>query len=230
MNGLVDIPTIFFMALAVFVFIRLRSVLGRRTGNERPPPDPFSRGKGDREADKNVVELPRPSTGRAAEESVRENLTAFAGGAKSEGVAAIAAAEGAFDTAAFLGGAKRAYEAIVTAFATGDRKTLKQLLSREVYDGFLAAISEREERDESVDFKFIGIDKAEITDAAVRSRSAQVTVRFVSSLVSVTRGSEGKIVEGDPTQVSEVTDIWTFAREVKARDPNWRLVATESVE
>ena len=119
---------------------------------------------------------------------------------------------------------------VVTAFAEGDRKTLKQLLSRDVYDGFVSAISEREGRNQTIEFKFVGIDKAEITAAGVKGSTVQVTVRFLSKLVSATRDKSGTVVDGDPTHVGDVTDIWTFEREASARDPNWKLVATESVD
>jgi predicted lipid-binding transport protein (Tim44 family) len=123
-----------------------------------------------------------------------------------------------------------AYEMVVTAYAEGERKALKQLLSREVYDGFISAIGQRESRGEVMEFKFVGIDKAEITDAAAKSETAHVTVKFQSKLISATYDSAGKVIDGDPIHVSDVTDIWTFAREVSSRDPNWKLVATESVE
>jgi predicted lipid-binding transport protein (Tim44 family) len=119
---------------------------------------------------------------------------------------------------------------IVTAFAEGDRKTLKQLLSREVYDGFVSAITEREGRGETIEFKFVGIDKADITGASAKAQTAQVTVRFLSKLVSATHDKAGAVVDGDPTHVGDVTDVWTFARDTTSRDPNWKLVATESVE
>ncbi len=139
-------------------------------------------------------------------------------------------ADPTFDPKPFVDGAKMAYEMVVSAFAEGDRRALRQLLSRDVYDGFVSAIAEREQRQEKIEFRFIGIDKAEITDASVANGAAQVTVRFVSELISATRDKDGNVVDGDPAKVSEVTDIWTFSREVSARDPNWKLVATESVE
>jgi predicted lipid-binding transport protein (Tim44 family) len=147
-----------------------------------------------------------------------------------EGLAALAAADRSFNASQFLNGARTAYEMIVTAFADGDRKSLKQLLSAEVYDGFVQAISGREARGEKIEFKFVGIDKAEITAATVKGTTAQVTVRFLSKLVSATHDKDGKVIDGDPTHVGDVTDIWTFAREVASRDPNWKLVATESVD
>jgi predicted lipid-binding transport protein (Tim44 family) len=133
-----------------------------------------------------------------------------------------------FDPKHFLVGGRQAYEMIVTAFAEGDRKTLKNLLSREVYDGFEAAIREREQRGESVETRFVSIDKADITGAEMRGKSAQITVRFVSQLVSVTRDRSGAVIEGNPDKVTDVTDVWTFARDISSRDPNWKLIATEA--
>jgi predicted lipid-binding transport protein (Tim44 family) len=117
---------------------------------------------------------------------------------------------------------------IVTSFAAGDEATLKQLLGAEVFDGFEAAIRERETRGEKVESNLVGIDKTDIIEAEVRNRTAYVTVKFMSELVSVTRDADGEVVEGDPKKVRDVTDIWTFAREVNSKNPNWKLVATET--
>jgi predicted lipid-binding transport protein (Tim44 family) len=240
MNGPVDIYTIIFLVIAVIIFLRLRSVLGRRTGNERPPFDPFSRRtRADvRPGNDKVLDLPRrqapatADTGAAAEPPARDRIKAIAqpGSTLHEALTAVTAVDPAFDPDAFLAGAKAAYEMIVTAFAEGDRKTLKQLLSREVYDGFVAAITQREGRGETIEFKFVGIDRAEITAAGVKGATEQITVRFLSKLISATRDKSGNVVDGDPVKVGDVTDIWTFAREATSRDPNWKLVATESVE
>ncbi|MCC2113637.1 MAG: Tim44 domain-containing protein, partial [Hyphomicrobiales bacterium] len=117
---------------------------------------------------------------------------------------------------------------IVTAFAEGDRRTLKQLLSREVFDGFVGAIADRESRGGTVESTFIGIDKAEIVEAEMRGRTANITVRFVSQLISATRDKSGAVIDGDPNAIADVTDIWTFSRDTNSRDPNWKLVATEA--
>jgi predicted lipid-binding transport protein (Tim44 family) len=127
-----------------------------------------------------------------------------------------------------VNGAKMAYEMIVMAFADGDRKTLKGLLSKEVLEGFEAAIKERESRGEVVKSTFVGIDKASITQAVIKQSEAQITVRIVSQLISATFDRDGKLIDGDQENVAEVTDIWTFARDVRSRDPNWKLIATES--
>jgi len=238
MNSFMDITTIIFLAVAVVVFLRLRNVLGRRTGSERPPFDPYSR-KQTPAAPGNdkVIDLPqrRPSReGSAADVAagVEERITTIApaGTSLHDGLKAVTAADRSFDPEGFIAGAKGAYEMIVTAFAEGDRRTLKQLLSREVLDGFVAAIGEREARGETIEFKFVGIDKAEITGAGVKGSTVQVTVRFLSKLVSATHDKTGAVVDGDPTHVGDVTDIWTFERDANSRDPNWKLVATESVD
>jgi len=144
------------------------------------------------------------------------------------GLDEVARVEPGFDARAFVDGAKVAYEMIVTAFAHGDRKALKNLLSRDVFDGFDRAIAERERRGEKAETTFVSIDKAEIAGVEVRNRVAQVTVRFLSKLITATRDAAGKVVDGSPEAVVDVTDIWTFARTLGTRDPNWQLVATEA--
>jgi predicted lipid-binding transport protein (Tim44 family) len=224
-----DFLTILFLVIAVVIFFRLRSVLGRRTGNERVRYDRYS----DRETHDNVVNLPQRDT--SASEELDEE--AFArrlrnvvplGSEVAQKLQMIAQKDLSFDPQDFLKGAKQAYEWIVTAFASGDHKVLKQLLSPEVYDGFAAALSEREKKGERIDFKFVGISNADIQDAEIVAKTAHVTIKFVSELITASYDSAGEKVDGDPTQIREVTDIWTFAREMNAADPNWRLVATSS--
>ena len=239
MDGFADIYTIIFLAIAVVIFLRLRSVLGRRTGSERPPFDPFARRDALRPPPDKVIALP-PRPGSPAEQGtppkaeapadaeLRITSVAPAGSALAESLKRVMAADRTFDPQAFLDGAKVAYEMVVTAFAEGDRRNLKNLLSRDVYEGFEAAISERERRGETAETRFVSIDQAEIVGAEMRGRSAQVTVRFVSKLVSVTRDRTGAVIEGNAEGVTDVTDVWTFARDVSSRDPNWKLVATEA--
>jgi predicted lipid-binding transport protein (Tim44 family) len=234
MRDVFDIYTIIFLALAVFIFLRLRSVLGQRTGRERPPYDPYSARDAVRSpANDKVVALPTRKSEPAEPADVKDPKERWKGIAESgsvvaAGLDAIVAADRSFDAAQFLAGARSAYEMIVTAFAEGDRRTLRNLLSREVYEGFEAAIAEREQRGETAETRFVSIDKAEIAGAELRGRLAQITVRFVSQLVSVVRDRAGTVVDGSPDSVTEVTDVWTFARETNSRDPNWKLVATEA--
>nr|WP_249123431.1 MULTISPECIES: Tim44/TimA family putative adaptor protein [unclassified Bradyrhizobium] len=234
----VDIYTIIFLALAVFIFLRLRNVLGQRTGSERPPYDRAARdianGAASNTPNGNVVPLPgtvidhAPSAPSAAPAADRWKGVTEPDSPLARGLDAVVAADPSFQPQHFVTGAKSAYEMIVLAFAAGDRRTLKDLLSREVYDGFDAAIREREQRDQKVETRFVGIDKAELVNAELRDRSAQVTVRFSSQMVTVTRDKSGAVVDGSPEKVTDVTDIWTFARDTTSRDPNWKLVGTES--
>jgi predicted lipid-binding transport protein (Tim44 family) len=231
-----DITTIIFLALAVFVVWKLRSVLGQKTGHERPPFDPISRREppvrpSTAESD-NVVRLPGAS-GERAPAGVMSQADRWKGVAEpdtpvAQGLDAIAKHEPSFDARGFIEGAKMAYEMIVTAFAQGDRKALKGLLSRDVYDGFERAIAEREKRGEKAETTFVSIDKAEIENVEVKGRVAQVTIRFLSKLITATRATDGTVIDGSPEAVVDVTDVWTFARPLGTRDPNWQLVATEA--
>jgi len=235
MHDVFDIYTIIFLALAVFIFLRLRSVLGQRTGRERPPYDPYSARESARPgADKKVIALPNRGDAAAAKPAEpvpaaeRWKGVAEPGSSVAAGLDAIVAADPQFDPEHFLTGARSAYEMIVNAYAEGDRRTLKNLLSREVYEGFEAVITEREKRGEMVDSRFVSVDTAEIAGAELRAKASQVTVRFVSKLISATRDKQGNVIDGNAERVSEVTDVWTFARDVSSLDPNWKLIATEA--
>jgi predicted lipid-binding transport protein (Tim44 family) len=230
-----DLWTVIFLTLAVVIFLKLRSVLGQRTGRERPPYDPYSARDAVRGAtNDNVVTLPGRATEAAqkpleqSEPAERWKGIAEPGSAIAAGLDAIVRDDKSFDVKHFIAGARAAYEMIVLAYAEGDRRSLKNLLSREVYDGFENAIRERETRGETVETRFVAIDKSDITGAELRGRTAQVTVRFVSQLISVTRDKAGNVIEGNAEKVTDVTDVWTFARELASRDPNWKLVATEA--
>lgn len=227
-----DFGTIFFFVAAVVIFLQLRKVLGRRTGNERPPFNPYTSSRTAEVEDKakpgdNVVSLPRRGEPK---ENQFEKVDALAkpGTPLNDGLRAIQNADPAFDPVKFLEGSKMAYEMIVMSFADGDRKTLKSLLSREVFDGFVSAIGDRESRGEKVQSSFVGINKAEITGAEMKGTEAHVTVRVVSELISATLDKDGNVIDGDKEAVAEVKDVWTYARDTRSKDPNWKLVATEA--
>jgi predicted lipid-binding transport protein (Tim44 family) len=232
----VDIYTIIFLALAVFIFLRLRNVLGQRTGSERPPYDRAARDVVHGAQDNNVVPMPgtvidqAPLAPTADVPAPSDRWKGFAepGTPLALGLDAIAAQDSSFDPRHFLSGARSAYEMIVLAFANGDRRALKDLLSPDVYDSFDAVIKDREKHEQKTETRFVSIDKAELVGAEARDRSAQLTVRFVSQMISVTRDKAGNIVDGNPEKVSDITDVWTFARDITSRDPNWKLVGTGS--
>ncbi len=254
MNGpVVDVFSILTLLVAVVAVLRLRSVLGRRTGeddervqrrireanlqSQRDPalqePEPQS-GK--------VVNLPRrerdlpqPPLGApemTSAELITQRIKVIGGSTPlTANLMDIFDTDPAFDPDQFATGAKRAYELIVTAFAEGNRKALKELLSAPVFDEFSRSITDREGRNEKIDQTFVGINKADIIDAELDRGSAQVTMRFVSQLITATRDKSGEVISGDPNKVKDVTDLWTFSRDVSSaatrRNPNWKLVSTK---
>ncbi|WOC16065.1 Tim44/TimA family putative adaptor protein [Pseudochrobactrum sp. MP213Fo] len=225
--------TFFFFIVAVVIFLQLRNVLGKRTGNERPPFDPYTQRKDENgtltQQKDNVVSLPQRQT---AESQVKDftSIDAIApvGSELNSGLRNIRAHDASFDPKEFLNGVKMAYEMIVMSFADADRKTLKNLLSKEVYEGFDAAIKDRETRGEKVNSTFVGINQAKIIAADMKGKDAQVTVRIVSEIISATQDKQGTVIDGDLETVAEIRDVWTFARNTAGRDPNWKLVATEA--
>lgn len=238
MDEFFDLPTLIVIGLAIVILFRLRSVLGTRTGNERSPLERRSEAAAKAGDDKVVPMRPTPAETPIDENAERQarrlagEIEQHAGGNAqvAAGLTAIAEADPGFGPKIFLEGAKAAYEMIVTAFAQGDRKTLKNLLDKDVYDGFERAIAEREAAGHKVDFTFVGLPKVEIAEAEFDKRNASVTVRFDAEVVSATRDAEGNLIEGNADQVKTIADEWTFARSPKSRDPNWKLVATNQLE
>ena len=242
MDGTFNVTTLVFLVIAVVIFLKLRSVLGRRTGDEETRFERYKQQQAQREAataqDK-VITLPRreredapakPMTEPRPIAAVEERVKTIAGANEgvAKGLMEIARSDPSFEPDGFLKGAKVAYEIIVTSFAEGNKRSLKDLLSREVFEGFSNAISERESRGEVVEQSFVGMKAAEIVDADVKGGTANVTVKFLSELITATRDRGGEVIFGDPKKIKEVTDIWTFSRDVGSRNPNWRLIATQA--
>jgi predicted lipid-binding transport protein (Tim44 family) len=202
------------IALAGVILFRLYSVLGRRTGHERQQPQP----------------LPRPSDAVVAvpdrTQAKLDQTAAPTADPVARGLLDIKLADRSFETDHFTAGAKSAYEMIVAAFASGDRAALRPLLSDEVYAAFDAVIRGREEKHEKVVFTFVGFKDVKIAHAALKGRTAEITIAFGAQFISMTMDANGATIEGDGKTVRDVTDVWTFSRDVKARDPNWTLVAT----
>jgi predicted lipid-binding transport protein (Tim44 family) len=204
--------------VAGFIILRLRSVLGRRTGHEPPRTAPPLRPAAD---DEKIVALPdRSRRGEAAEPAPSNE------GPAAIGLRQIKLADPSFDAADFIAGAQAAYQMIVKAFAAGDLSALKPLLSQEVYDNFRRAIEQRKAEGHRLETTLVGIKRVELLEADLKGRSAEITVKFVSELINVTYDAENKVIAGNASAVDEVTDIWSFARDTRSRDPNWLLAAT----
>lgn len=221
MSGGLPIDLILFAMVAAFLVLRLRSVLGRRTGFERPPQQEPAPGLG------------APAREAEAEAAAPAPVAALRGGIPDprspagQALARIRGADPAFDPAAFLGGAQGAFRMIVQAFAAGDRATLRDLLSDEAYAGFDQAIATREQAGESQRSEIRAIHDMRIEEADLRGTLAEITVRIVSDQVNLTTARDGSVVAGAEA-VTEITDLWTFQRDLAVSDPTWKLVGTRS--
>jgi predicted lipid-binding transport protein (Tim44 family) len=233
MLGLPVLEFLFLALIAGFVAFRLYTVLGRRTGNERPPFDPLNRRErpdslrtAANPKEDNVVPLPRPRDAARPAAPAGVEAKIATGSPLAMGIDQLRQADRNFDPDQFVGGAKAAHEMIARAYAQGDRTALKPLLSDDVYASFEAAIGAREKAGHKIDFSFVGLKSANLEEVSLRGRIAEVTVRFVSELISATRDAAGAVIEGAAGVVREVTDVWTFARDTRSTDPNWKLVST----
>jgi predicted lipid-binding transport protein (Tim44 family) len=214
-NNFQLLDIILFAGVAGFLLFRLRSVLGRRTGNERRRPDPFA---------PRPVAPPPPVT---APFNVAPNPAQAATG-DTDGLAALRATDPSFDPDAFLAGARTAFEMIVKAFAAGDTATLQPLLSPDVFAAFSEAIQARKAAKETHETKIVAMKVAVIEHVAIEGANGLVTVKLVTDQINATRAVDGSVVEGDPDKAIEKTDFWTFSRPLRSRNPNWILVATHS--
>ena len=236
MDEFFDIPTLIVIGVAIFVLFRLRQVLGSRTGTEKSPLQRAQQQTKPANDEKVVPLRPTPppapdldSDRRALKLQAEIDQLSRGNAEVATGLKAIADADPGFSPKSFLEGAKSAYEMIVTAFAAGDRKTLRNLLEKDVYDGFERAIADREAAGRTVDFTFVGLPKIEISDADYDKRDVRVAVKFTAEVVQATRDKDGTLIEGNADQVQNIADEWTFARNPKSRDPNWKLVATNQL-
>ncbi len=216
------VDLILFGMIAAFLVLRLRSILGRRTGFERPPqaqplrpgPTPAAQGP----VIEGHVEPMTPASNRVVPDP---------NSALGQTLARIHANDASFDPARFLDGAEKAFRIIVAAFASGDRTALHTLLSEDTSRAFESVIAAREAAGHTQVSDIRGMEKMVIEAAELRGTVASVTVRFVSDQVSLTRDRDGHVVAGTDA-VTEITDLWTFERDLATRDPTWRLVAARS--
>jgi predicted lipid-binding transport protein (Tim44 family) len=207
--------------IAAFLGLRLYSVLGRRAEHEEESiPQRFDSGREDQ---------PGPAQGAQSAPAATPRVVEMEGvmPAVERGIREIANADRRFDLATFLEGAKGAYEMVLEAFWTGDRDTLRELCSDDVYEGFAAAIDAREEAGETLDNKLIRIEETRIHSASLDGRTARIAVLFVADIAAVTRDQDGNVIAGSLDDAIESRDVWTFTRNVGAKDPNWMLDETD---
>jgi len=237
MNTIFDPFNLVLLGIALVIFWRLRGVLGSRTGNERPPFDPYAATHkpevAPEKAPGTVLRFPKDQPGEPVPAGAEPPLPVWMGYAPegsplATAIATLAEADPNFTPKSFIDGAKLAYEMIVDGFAKGDKAALKELLSNDVFEEFAAAIDARAAAGQTVDSRFVGIDKAELKSIELAGKRASVTMKFVSEIISVTREKDGSVIEGDPKEIREITDVWTFERDIASRDPNWKLAATQA--
>jgi predicted lipid-binding transport protein (Tim44 family) len=246
MNGEINLLTLLSLIVAVIAILKLRSVLGRKTNDddarvEKRRRDASAQKTATAQSSDKVVALPRrereiePADTSVSVAEVEAKIKSFAGEdtTLATRLMDILKLDTRFDPDQFVRGARQAYEMIVTAFAEGNRRTLRDLLSADVLDSFSRAIAEREQRGHVIDQSFVGINKADILEAEVSPKGiASITVRFVSQLISATRDKAGNVIEGDDARIKDVTDIWTFSRDISTKDArrnlNWKLVGTQA--
>ncbi len=225
-EGFQFLDIIFLAMVAGFIVLRLKGVLGRRTGNERPPREGSQRQYEVDKKDDNVVPLDQRLTktpeaavpGAMAESPLQATLTR------------IMVADRNFSVDSFIEGSCAAYGMIVTAFAEGDKEALRGLLDDQVYNDFSAVIDRRAEQNQTASVEFEGETKADLVSATLTGKVAQITVKFVSDLIRATQDADGNMVDGHPSLAREVTDVWTFSRTLQDRNPNWYLVSTRGAD
>jgi predicted lipid-binding transport protein (Tim44 family) len=205
--------------IAIFLVLRLRSVLGTREGFEKPPASVQPEARS-REHDFEVIE---GGPDLDITDHVDENSDA------AKALAAMKRIEPSFSVSEFLSGARGAYEMILMGFERGDVAELKTFLADDVYETFADVVAQREEQGLTIEAEFIGVRELTLADAAYDEASglAEITVRYVGELTSVVKNAEGEVLEGSPTAVKRQKDVWTYARNMGTDDPNWQLVATD---
>jgi len=240
-DGFQFIDIIFFAMIAAFLVLRLRGVLGRRDGHEGSVQDPFKDRQGDEDhqgdkdhnapSDDNVIPLVDHSdpVGRESPLDTGEDIPDD-DDPLAKGLFEIRAIDPSFNPEEFISGARMAFELILGAYSQGDAQTLKPLLSNDVFANFSQAIRDREQAGETLEDTLVGITSAEIVEAFAENHTENITVKFVSEQINATRDENGDVVDGNPNAVMDATDFWTFARESNSKDPNWTLVATNSLE
>jgi len=223
-EGFAYIDILFFAMVAAFIALRLRSVLGRRTGHERRRTEGFGDVRSEGASD-NVVPI---SDRGVAPPEIDQAIAALGDGDVKAGLTRIRDADSRFDLSEFLSGARLAFEMIVDAYAAGDKTVLRPLLAEQVFRGFARAIDERVAIEQSLDTQLLAVSEPEVIEADVVDGAARVTLKFESEQVNVVRDRDGVVVEGDAQTAENVVDLWTFERDTDSTDPNWTLIETRA--
>jgi predicted lipid-binding transport protein (Tim44 family) len=218
------LPVIIILVLvALFIGLRLYSVLGERTGHEQQPilkpAESEAAAGGHRPA-----QAPLPQTAVQDPSDLAYLPTA------GPGVRAVLAADPAFDVAGFLEGAKAAYRMILEAFWKGDLDAFRGHVDAHIFETFSQAVEQRNAEGLKLDNRLVGIDQAVIAEAALEKSIALLTVRFEADIAAVTRNSAGEVVAGSLSDAVQTRDLWTFRRDTSSRDPNWLLIETDEEE
>jgi predicted lipid-binding transport protein (Tim44 family) len=229
MDGFQFIDIILLAMVAGFIVLRLRSVLGRRTGHEPGRDGVPTEGRAQDLNNGKVVTLPNLQRRPQANPS-QDIEPAYVGTPLEAGMIAVKTADPYFSAEQFLQGAAKAFEIVIAAYAKGDTDTLRPLLNSDVYAQFARAIQEREERKETLSSELVVLKPPRIDSIEMKGSAATVAVIFQSEQTNVVKNADGQVIEGSPDHVESVTDIWTFSRDTNSPDPNWVLVATRSVD
>lgn len=208
--------------VALFIGLRLYSVLGERTGHEQQPIL--------KPADSDARVEPRPEQPQAAAPVPSDAGDLAYLPLAGPGVRAILAADQAFDVARFLEGAKAAYRVILEAFWKGDLDSVRGHVDDHVFETFSAAIKQRKKEGLSLDNRLIAVEQTVISEATLEQDVAIVTVRFEADIAAVTRNAQGEVVAGSLSDAVQTRDLWTFRRDISSRDPNWLLIETDEEE
>ena len=226
----IDLPTVIFALVALFVAYKLRSVLGTRNDGERRRPAVCSRRCAGRPAlSGRPSRRPSRPGGPVGRRAARRPLAGLRRARRLERPRRDRRRRPELlPPPLFLPGARSAYEMVVQAFAAGDRQTLQSLMAPEAFANFDSAIQARAAAGQTMTTTVVSIDGAKIAAAQLVGSMAQVSVRFAAKLASVTRDKAGEVVDGSATEVADHLDLWTFVRDVRSRDPNWRLTETQS--
>ncbi|MEH6404383.1 MAG: Tim44/TimA family putative adaptor protein [Sneathiella sp.] len=232
-DGFQFLDIILLAMIAAFIFLRLRGVLGKKMGHEQSPRE---------EAPQKPIEKSKRQSKSQDSDVLSDNVIAINdsidapdtnipvdNSPKGRALQDIQSADRNFDADAFPGQAVQAYEAIVLAFAEGDRSTLQNLLSEEVYNNFEGSIIDRDASNHTMNTDILSVDVAEIDDATLMGSEAEITIRFEAEMISQTQDEEGVVVNGDP-HPHTVKELWTFARNVRSTNPNWLLITTRKVD